>query len=246
MNEIEFTLNNQTKSVCARDDESLLETLRERCDIISTKDGCQPQGQCGCCLAIIDGQAKVTCAMPASKIAGKDVLTLEGLSEEERDLTARAFVAAAGLQCGYCIPGIALRAKHILDNNPKPSRDDISKALDVHLCRCTGYIKIVDAIELMGEVRRGERELPELCTDGKVGASLARYRGLALAMGDRPYVADMRVPNMLHGAILQSPHPRAKVVKIDTSKAEAYPGVTAVATAKDVPGERYYGLIYKD
>lgn len=246
MKEIEFTLNKQTKSVCARDDESLLETLRERCDIISTKDGCQPQGQCGCCLAIIDGQAKVTCAMPASKIAGKDVLTLEGLSEEERDLTARAFVAAAGLQCGYCIPGIALRAKHILDNNPKPTRDDISKALDVHLCRCTGYVKIVDAIELMGEVRRGERVLPELVTDGKVGSSLARYRGLALAMGDRPYVADMRVPDMLHGAILQSPHPRAKVVKIDTSKAEAYPGVVKIATAADVPGERYYGLIYKD
>jgi selenium-dependent xanthine dehydrogenase len=246
MKEIEFTLNNKSQQVCVRDDESLLEALRERCDILSTKDGCMPQGQCGCCLAIIDGQAKVTCALPAGNIAGKDVLTLEGLSEEERDLTARAFVAAAGLQCGYCIPGIALRAKHILDNNEKPSRDEISSALDVHLCRCTGYVKIVDAIELMGQARRGEVKLPELNMDGRVGSSLARYRGLELAMGDRPYVADMRFPDMIHGAVLQSPHARAKVVKIDTSKAEAYPGVFAVATAKDVPGERYYGLIYAD
>lgn len=245
MKEIGITLNGADKTIQVREDESLLEALRERCGIISTKDGCQPQGQCGCCLAIIDGQAKVTCVAPAAKFEGKDIVTMEGLSEDERQLTARAFVAAAGLQCGYCIPGIALRAKHLLDGNPSPSRTEIAKAIDVHLCRCTGYVKIVDAIELMARAKRGE-EVPELCEDGRVGQSLARYQGVELALGDRPYVADMTAPGMLHGAILQSPHPRARVLKIDTSKAEAVPGVVRVATAADVPGERFYGLIYKD
>src|SRR5690349_20605477 len=142
---LEFTLNGKKRSVEPRAGESLLETLRERCDTISPKDGCAPQGQCGCCLALVDGQPKVACLVDTAKVAGKTVQTLEGLSPEERDWVAKSFVAAAGLQCGYCIPGIALRAKSLLDKNPSPSRDEIAKAMDVQLCRCTGYVKIVDA-----------------------------------------------------------------------------------------------------
>src|SRR5512147_1241507 len=114
---IAFTLNGTTREVEPRPGESLLETLRERCAITSLKDGCRPQGQCGCCLALVDGNPKVTCAMPATAAEGKTVVTLEGVTSEERRAIAGAFAAAAGLQCGFCIPGIALRAKAITDRD---------------------------------------------------------------------------------------------------------------------------------
>jgi xanthine dehydrogenase molybdenum-binding subunit len=242
---IEFTLNGAPCRVPTRPGESLLETLRERCGIASLKDGCSPQGQCGCCLALIDGNPKVTCAMPAVAAEGRTIVTLEGVAATERGLIARAFAAAAGVQCGFCIPGIALRAKHLTDKKLDPSRAEIARAIDVHLCRCTGYVKVVDAIALLARAKRGE-SLPEPCAEGRVGSSLARYRAAEHTVGERDYVDDLTRPGMLHGAVVLSPHPRAKVVGIDTTRARAHPGVVAVATAADVPGERWYGLIYRD
>ncbi len=242
---ISFTLNGAPVTVEPRPDESLLETLRERCGVHSVKDGCAPQGQCGCCLAIVGGRAVTTCATPAAKAAGKDVLTLEGLSAAERQQMADAFVAAAGMQCGFCIPGIMVRTKHLLDHSPDPTRDEIAKAIDVHLCRCTGYVKIIDAVQLLARARRGE-PVPAPLPDGGVGASVARFRGHDLALGDRPYVADLRRDGMLFGALHLAAHPRARVVRIDTTRAAAHPGVIAVATYRDVPGQRWYGLIKQD
>jgi xanthine dehydrogenase molybdenum-binding subunit len=242
---VEFTLNGKLVRVEPRADESLLETLRERCGIRSLKDGCSPQGQCGCCLALVDGHAKVTCAMTAASAAGHSVLTLEGLAESDRHLFSRAFAVAAGVQCGFCIPGIALRSKYLLDRNPNPTRAEIARAIDVHLCRCTGYKKIVDAIEWMARGRRGEA-IPEPMEVGGVGARLARYDAVRTALGERPYVDDLDRPGLLHGALVLSPHARARVRRIDTSKARAHPGVVAVVTAADVPGERWYGLIESD
>ncbi len=242
---VEFTLNGRAVRVEPRPDETLLETLRERCGIRSLKDGCSPQGQCGCCLALIDGHAKVTCAMAAASAAGHSVLTLEGLSASDRHLFSRAFAVAAGVQCGFCIPGIALRSKYLLDHNPDPTRDEIARAIDVHLCRCTGYRKIVDAIEWMARGRRGE-EIPEPTAEGGVGARLARYDAVRTALGERPYVDDLDRPGLLHGALVLSRHARARVLRIDTTKACAHPGVVAVVTAADVPGERWYGLIEHD
>ncbi len=242
---VKFTLNGRDVSVEPRPDESLLETLRDRCGVTSPKDGCSPQGQCGCCLALVGGKAVVTCASKTVKAEGKEIVTLEGLSDEDRALLADSFVAAAGVQCGFCIPGIALRAKHMIDKNPEPSRAEIAKGIDVHLCRCTGYTKIIDAISLYAKARRGEGN-PEPGRSGRVGDRLARYRGRELTLGDRDYVADMTRDGMLHGAVRLSDHPRAKVIRIDTAAAAAHPGVVAVATAADVPGERWYGLIHKD
>ena len=242
---VSFTLNGKPVDVEPRADETLLETLRERCGVRSLKDGCAPQGQCGCCLAIVGGKAVTTCANPTAKVAGKDVVTLDGLPDAERQQMADAFVAAAGMQCGFCIPGIMLRTKHLLDKSPSPSRDEIARAIDVHLCRCTGYTKIVDAIELLARARRGEA-VPRPQPDGGVGARVARYRGPELALGTRPYVADLRRDGMLFGALRLSDHPRARVVRVDTSRAAAHPGVIRVATAADVPGQRWYGLIKQD
>ncbi len=245
MNRITFTLNGVARRVETRPDESLLEVLRNRCGITSLKDGCSPQGQCGCCLALVDGNPKMTCAVPAAKANGADILTLEGVSTEERDICARAFAAAAGVQCGFCIPGIALRAKWLLDHHSRPTRKQIAKAIDAHLCRCTGYLRIIDAIELMARARRGE-SMPEPSGDGRVGRSLARYQAGAHALGERPYVGDLTRADMLYGAVVLSPHARARVTRIDTAKAAAHPGVARVATAADVPGNRWYGLLYAD
>jgi selenium-dependent xanthine dehydrogenase len=243
---IRFTLNGKATEVATAPEDSALDLLRERCGLISPKDGCSPQGQCGCCVVLVDGTPRVSCAMSADKCGGKTIVTLEGLPREERELWASSFVAAAGLQCGFCIPGIVMRGKAILDRNPRPTRKEIAKLLDVHLCRCTGYTKILDAIELAASVKRGERTLPPLETDGHVGKSLARYQGLELAMGDRPYTDDLKLPDMLEGAVLLSEHARATILAIDTTLAEQMPGVVAVVTANDVPGQNRVGLIYED
>jgi xanthine dehydrogenase molybdenum-binding subunit len=242
---LEFVLNGRPCRLAARAGESLLELLRERCGITSIKDGCAPQGQCGACLAIIDGDAKVTCVMPAEAADGRDILTLEGLPSDYREQSARAFTAAGAVQCGFCTPGFALRAKYLLDRNPSPSREEIARALDGHLCRCTGYVKVVDAIELLAGARRGEL-LPEPALDGGVGASLARYAASEHVLGARPYVADMTRPGMLHGALVFSAHARARVLAIDLTRAAARPGVVRIVTAADVPGKRWYGLLHDD
>ncbi len=242
---VTLTVNGIPKRLEVRERETLLETLRERCGLHSLKDGCAPQGQCGCCLAIVDGQAKTTCAIATTACEGKRIVTLEGVAPDERALLAHAFVHTAGLQCGFCIPGIALKTKHLVDKTPRPTKPEIATALDAHLCRCTGYVKVVDAVEAYAKARAGEA-LPDLLETGGVGASLPRYRGLETVLGDRPYVADLVRDGMLHGALVYSQHPRAKVKGIDVSAAKALSGVRSVATAAEVPGQRWYGLLYAD
>jgi xanthine dehydrogenase molybdenum-binding subunit len=241
---LDLTLNGERLCVEVREGETLLETLRTRLGVTSVKDGCQPQGQCGCCLVVIDGNAKVSCAMPAEAARGKSIVTLEGIDVGEQRLLARSFVAAAGVQCGFCIPGIALRAHHLIGGNATPSRAEIARAIDGHLCRCTGYAKIIDAIDLFARAKRGEA-VPELVYGG-VGARAARFRGSDLVLGNKEFVDDLVRPGMLHAAVVLSPHARARILSIDTSMARSHPGVVAVATAKDVPGKRHYGLLCDD
>jgi len=143
------------------------------------------------------------------------------------------------------MPGMALKASHLLGTNTSFTRNDIAKAIDIHLCRCTGYVKIIDAIELMAAAKRGE-PLPSPEGGSGVGARHPKYQGPALALGERLYIADMQRPDMLHGAVTLSPHARALVRRIDTARARALPGVVAVVTAADVPGDRWNGLIAND
>lgn len=242
---VRFTLNGRPCVIDPRPGESLLEALRERCGVTSVKDGCAPQGQCGCCLALIDGRPLTTCAYEARRAAGREVLTLEGVSPREREIVARAFTAAGGVQCGFCIPGIALHAKHLLDHHPQPTRAEIARAIDGNLCRCTGYTQILEAVELMARAWPGG-EVPLPPQDGGVGQPLARYKSADLVLGTRPYVADLQREGLLHGALTFAAHPRARVLRIHTARARALPGVRAVVTAADVPGQRWYGLLYAD
>ena len=241
-----FTLNGRPVRVTPRPGESLLEVLRDRCGIRSTKDGCSPQGQCGACLALVGGRPLVTCAMAAEKADGKEVVTLEGLPPDERARLAEAFAATGAVQCGFCTPGIVLRTKALLDGNPQPlERETIARGIDTHLCRCTGYTKVFDAIERLDHQRRGEPvAVPE--SGAGVGARHERYRARELALGDQPFVADLTREGMLFGALKLSDHPRARVIGIDIARALAHPGVVSIVTAADVPGERWYGLIEKD
>ena len=242
---MQFTLNGRVTEVPLRDGATLLEVLREGCGLRSMKDGCAPEGSCGACTVIVDGKAVVSCAQPAERAAGRSVVTQEGLSDEVRALWADAFVATGAAQCGFCSPGIVMKGQALLDKRPAPSRDEIAHALAGNLCRCTGYVKIIDAVQAAAAARRGDRTL-HIDRSGRVGSRTGRYEGELLALGDRPFVNDLVVPEMLHGAIRFAERPRARILRIDTAKAEAHRGVVAVITWQDVPGERMQGVLTRD
>lgn len=227
---------------------TLLDVLRDKLGIVSPKNGCQPQAQCGCCTVLVDGKAVLSCAIKAEKAEGKSITTLDGLDDEHRRQIAESFVRCGGVQCGFCIPGFVMRSVALCEKNSQPTREAIKQAIKPHLCRCTGYTQIVDSIELYSKIRRGEPWPEETVSDtsGKVGASLARFSAREAVLGDRPFVDDMAVPEMLFGALRLSDHPRATVLGIDASAALAMSGVHRVVTAVDVPGDRYVGLIEKD
>ena len=238
---IKFVLNG--KAVTVRDDHPhLLAALREELDVTSPKDGCSPSGQCGCCTVHIDGKAIVSCQQSLAKTAGKTVTTLEVVAPQERAAFADAFAACGGLQCGFCIPGIVMRAKAQIDKKGadlQPS--DMARHLGAHLCRCTGYVKILEAIDA---VAKGKQFEPALAST--VGGSGAKYEAGELTLGDRDYIDDMRVPGMLHAALHLTGHARADIVSIDNTAAAAAPGVIGVLTAADIAGELRVGIIHKD
>jgi aldehyde oxidoreductase len=240
-----LTVNGREVTVAAGADVTLLDALRDQLDIISPKNGCQPMGQCGCCTVLIDGKPRLSCTLKAASVAGRSVVTLEGFPEEVRQQLADCFVRTGGVQCGFCIPGIAVRAHALCERTPNPTRQEIAADLRAHLCRCTGYTKIIDAIDLLARVRRGE-PMPENGCPGRIGESLPRYTGREAVLGDRRYIDDIKMPGMLFAAPRLSDHPRALVRKIDASPALAVEGVVRVVTAADVPGNRYVGLITRD
>jgi xanthine dehydrogenase molybdenum-binding subunit len=229
-------------------DLTLLDVLRDHLGVTSPKNGCQPQAQCGCCTVLVDGKAVLSCALKPTKVEGKSITTLEGLDDEHRQQISETFVQCGGVQCGFCIPGFAMRAVGLCEKNPTPTREEIATACKPHLCRCTGYAQIVDSIDQYAKVRRGE-PMPtptESDLSGKVGTSLPRYTGHDAVLGDRKFIDDMTVPGMLYGGVRLSDHPRATVRSIDTSVAAAMEGVHRVVTAVDIPGDPYVGLIEKD
>jgi selenium-dependent xanthine dehydrogenase len=243
---MDFTLNGVPVTVALPDtDMHLLDLLRDHCGVTSAKDGCAPEGSCGACTVLVNGRAQVSCAVRASRVAGKEVTTQEGLSGAERELWADSFTAAGASQCGFCSPGIVLKAEALLRKTPEPSREQVAAALAGNLCRCTGYIKIVDGVLLAAEAKLG-KPLPEIDRSGRVGSRTARYEAAQLALGDKPYVNDLSAAGMLHGAIRFADHPRATIGSIDTTRARAYPGVVAVLLAGDVPGERTQGELTQD
>lgn len=227
-------------------DGNLLDYLREEARLTSAKNGCG-EGACGACMILADGKPVRACLLTVEKAQGKRLTTLEGIPEREKEIYAWAFAKAGAVQCGFCIPGMVISAKGLLDVNPNPDRNDIRKALRGNICRCTGYQKIVDAVELAAAaLRKGEK--PPAFEDRvyRIGEYMPRVDARAKTLGTGVFVEDMRMPGMLYGSALRAPAPRAFIRAIDTRAAKRISGVRAVLTADDVPGERYQGHLKHD
>ncbi len=243
---IEFILNGKHTTWAGDENLSLLNFLRNIEGLTAAKDGCSAQSACGACMVEIDGKAKLSCVTPMKKLQSAEVITMEGLPETVKQALGKAFVEKGAVQCGFCTPGLIMRTKVLFQENPNPTRDEINKAINLNLCRCTGYVKIVDAIEFGLKTLREGSEIIHAETTGKIGLPYKKYQAYSTAIGERKFVRDMRFDGMLHAALKFSDHPRAKIKSIDLSAAKASQGVIAVYSAKDIPGERMVGLIYKD
>ena len=225
-------------------DMKLLPFLRNVCKLKSVKDGCS-EGACGTCHVLIDGKAAKACVPKLSKLEGKHILTIEGFEEEEKEIFVRAFGEAGAVQCGFCIPGMVIVAKGLLDKNPDPTRADAADAIKNNICRCTGYKKIIDGILRAAKYKR--EGLPEEKQyTWKVGERVPRVDVREKVLGTGQYPDDVEVEGMIYGSALRSAYPRARVKAIHTEKAKALPGVVAVFTAEDIPGSVKTGHLKQD
>ncbi len=242
---IELTLNGEKIQYTGDEDLSLLSWLRNHKHLTAAKDGCSGQAVCGACLVEVDKKAVLACATPLKKLSGKNVVTLEGLPESLLQTLGRAFVAKGAVQCGFCTPGFLSRTKILLEKNKNPTRAEVEKAVRFNLCRCTGYVKIVDAVL---EAARALRENEDTAFEEKagIGVSSPKFKAVERAIGRKPFIDDMHFEGMLHGALKFSDHPRAKILSIDISEAKKQPGVKRVLLADDIPGQRNSGLIVED
>ena len=243
---MEFTLNGTPTSAAGDLDRDLLGYLRDELGVRSPKDGCSGEGICGCCTILVDGKARLSCRMTLKDVSGRSLTTVEGLSGAERDAFADAFVVKGGVQCGFCTPGIVMKAAALLRRNPAPSRQEITDGLTGNLCRCTGYKKIVDSVEAAAEALRTGTPVSYPADSGPVGTRLPKYSGREAVLGERVFVGDMTAPGMVFAALRCSDHPRARVLSLDLGPALEVPGVLRILTADDIPGQRINGMIYRD
>ena len=238
----QFTVNGQM--ITTEEDENLLEYLRETLRLTSMKNGCG-EGACGACMVLINGLAMRACLQTLARVDGKTVLTVEGLSEREKQVYTWAFAEAGAVQCGFCTPGMVISAKALLDKDPEPSPARIKEALRGNICRCTGYVKIEKAILMAAGALRGETVVPAAAGCG-VGERASRIDAAEKILGTGEYVDDMKVPGMLYAAVLRTPLARARILSIDVEAARSLEGVAAVMTAADIPGERLWGHLKHD
>ena len=238
-----FTVNGQT--VQAEKNQKLIRFLRDELRLTSVKDGCS-EGACGTCHVLIDGKATKACVPSTDKLEGKTVLTVEGLSDWEKAVYTYAFGKAGAVQCGFCIPGMVISAKALLDANPAPTREEAAFAIRNNICRCTGYVKIIDGILLAAEIFRNGKLPEEKKTGYGVGERAVRVDVAEKVQGYGKYPDDLYVDGMLYAGAVRSKYPRARVLAIHKEKAEALPGVVGVYTAEDIPGEIKVGHLQQD
>ena len=243
-----FLLNGQQVEVEVEPGRSLLYVLREVLGLTGTKQACDCEGECGACTVLLDGEAVRSCLTPIAKAAGRAVTTIEGLGAPGKlHPLQQAFIDHGAVQCGYCTPGMILSALALLQREPAPTREQIVEALEGNLCRCTGYTKIVRAVQAAAAVLLREpvsRGVGEWRGDGAsrgaqavVGGSQVRVDALDKVTGAARYAEDIQPPGLLHAAVVRSPHPHARLLGLDPVPAVRLPGVVCVLTAADVPGE---------
>ncbi|OQY01505.1 MAG: selenium-dependent xanthine dehydrogenase [Desulfobacteraceae bacterium 4572_130] len=242
---IKFNLNHQEKYYNGDENLSLLTWLREHENIFSLKDGCSGQGVCGACLVQINNKPILACQTSMKKIKDADIITIEGIDSFVKDTLAKAFVHQGAVQCGFCTPGFLMRTKILLDNNECPDVNAIKKAFAPHLCRCTGYTKIIDAVMFASKAFKDKKEI-KLIENVGLGKNRPKHDAYFRALGQKEFIDDMRFSDMLFGALKFSDHPRAEVLNINIEKAESFPGVVKVFTGKDIPCKRITGHIIQD
>ena len=232
------------RPVTVEEDQKLIRFLRDGLGLTSVKDGCS-EGACGTCTVLIDGKPTRACIARTDKLEGKSVVTVEGLTEFEKRAYTYAFGKAGAVQCGFCIPGMVMCAKALLDTDPSPTREAAAFAIRNNICRCTGYVKIIDAILLAAELLRSG-EVPEPSSDWSLGARAPRVDVEEKVTGTGIYPDDVYMDGMLYASAVRSAYPRARVLAIHTEEAAALPGVAGVFTAADIPGTNKVGHLKKD
>ena len=239
-----FRINVNSKHTETNENKSLLRYLRDDLRITSAKDGCS-EGACGTCTILFDGEAVKACTLTTKMADGHSIVTVEGLTEWEKKVYDYAFGKAGAVQCGFCIPGMVMAAKGLLDKVPDPSEEEIRFAIRNNICRCTGYVKIVEAINLAARIFR-EGGLEEEKEEWKIGARVKRPDVREKVLGYGKYPDDLYVDGMLHAVALRSKYPRAKLLSLDKEEALKEEGVVAIFTAQDIPGKKTVGHIVKD
>lgn len=240
MKKINLKVNGRSRQILAHRDLTLIDLLRDTYNLTGAKQSCDRKGQCGACTVIVNGKAVLSCLIKVITLDGADIITVEGLGTPDNPhLIQEAFVLSGAIQCGFCTPGMIMTAKALLDANPDPSSEDIKRAFRRNLCRCTGYMRIIEAVKLAGRFLRGETTPDEIRPrpDGpKIGVSHPRPSAMLKACGVAEFGADIKLPGATEVAVVRSPHQHALIKAIDTSEAERMPGVLGVLTAKDIKG----------
>lgn len=229
-----FTVNVNGKDYESATDKKLLRFLRDDLHLTAAKDGCS-QGVCGTCTVLVDGEKVKACIPKLSKLEGKSILTVEGIDPEEMKVYEHCFAEAGAVQCGFCIPGMIISAKSLLDVNLNPNRQDVKQAIRGNLCRCTGYKKIEDAILLAAEFFRENKEIPPAPKKLHMNEYAKRIDAAEKVNGTGIFGDDIYIDGMIYAKGVYSKYPRARIEKIDVSKAEAHPNCVKVLTKKDVP-----------
>jgi CO/xanthine dehydrogenase Mo-binding subunit/aerobic-type carbon monoxide dehydrogenase small subunit (CoxS/CutS family) len=255
---VSLNINGEMHELLIAPGRRLIEVLREDLHLTGTKNGCN-QGVCGACTVLLEGKPIRSCLSLAIGLAGRSVTTIEGLADgEQLSPVQQAFLDAGAIQCGFCMPGLIVTASEFIERNPTPSDDEIRHAISGNLCRCSGYVKVIEAIKLAAARRRAANANAAPPVHGAstgmepgddvnraVGRTLSRLEARGKATGQATFTDDLSFPRMLHGSILGSPHSHARIISYDVSKALAYPGVKAVVTGKDVAA-LYMGPLIKD
>ena len=248
--EINATVNGRRVQRIVPNHYRVIDFVREELKLTGNKEGCGA-GECGTCSVFVDGKLIKSCLSPVQKIDGCSVETIDDLDRDAgMSLLQQAFNKCGASQCGYCIPGMVMAATSTLRRHPTANRDEIKEGLGGNICRCTGYQKILDAVELARDVQNGVTPHSALDEDAAIdtfiGQRTRRLDSPAKVTGAIKYAADMFMPNMLHMQVLRSPHPHARIVRIDSQAASAIPGVECVLTCDDVPGVDNFGVFIED
>jgi len=249
---LEMIVNDKPVSIEVKPNAFLAEVLRYQLGLTGTKIGCQ-EAECGICTVLVNGTPVNSCIYPAIKAHGARVETIEGLAREgQLHPLQQAFIDHGAVQCGFCTPGLIMTSKALLDRNPDPTDDDIKHALKDTYCRCTGYVSVIHAIKdaaqrQISNLQSPISNLPQTQEPlNVVGRPLPRPDAVDKVTGSAKYTDDHVFPNMLFGATLRAGIPHARIKRIDTSQAQALPGVVAVITHQDVPGKKHHGLVIQD